>query len=123
MIQYKDRQFELIIKEGDPKLTVTPTRITVKLPSSVVDIDKYTQWSKLVADQIPLDTPSLRGRFVENSITLRKDNKKVYKTFNFEVVSVREAGYYEPVYETYQAFNDTSASKVITGYRRIIDDL
>lgn len=77
------RKFELVIKEGDPKLTVTPTRITVKLPSSVVDTDKYTQWSKLVADQIPLDTHSLRGRFIEESITLRKDNKEVYKTFNF----------------------------------------
>jgi hypothetical protein len=83
MTQYKDRQFKLIIKEGDPKLTVTSTRITVKLPSSVVDTNKYTQWSKLVADQVPLDTPSLRGRFLGNSITLRKDNKEVYKTFHF----------------------------------------
>ena len=86
MNQYKDRQFKLIIKEDDPKLTVTSTRITVELPPSVVDTDKYTQWSKLVADQIPLDTPSLRGRFVEDSITLRKNNKEVYKTF--KVVSV-----------------------------------
>ena len=89
MTHYKDRQFELVIKEGDPKLTITPTKITVKLPltdvecklpSSVVDIDKYTQWAKLIAEQIPLNTPSLRGRFVKEIITLKKDNKEVYKT-------------------------------------------
>ena len=78
------RQFELIIKKGEPKLTITPTRITVKLPPSVIDTNKYSYWSKLVASQIPLTTNSLRGKFTKDSITLSKNNKELYKIFNFE---------------------------------------
>ena len=102
------RQFELIIKEGDSKLTVTSTRITLKLPPLVTDIDKYTQWAKLVAEQIPLDTPSLRGRFTEESITLRKDNKEVYKTFNFE-----------SVYEKYQTIEKLIIGESFLGYKLV----
>ena len=70
------------------------------------------------------DTPSLKGRFTEDSITLQSGNKEVYKTFNFEVVSVRKAGWYEPVYDKYQSFGDRLTSEVITEYRKVdLDEL
>ena len=84
--QYKDRKFELIIKEGTPKLTVTPNRITLKLPPHFpkTDISRIEKWSLLIADKIPLNYPSVRGQFKGIRIGLQSDNKKVQKTFYFE---------------------------------------
>ena len=78
------REFQLIIKEGTAKLTITPTRITVKVPSTCELTNQYIQYAKLIAVQMPLDSLSLRGQFKEDYIKLYTDRKKSSITFYYQ---------------------------------------
>ena len=78
------REFQLIIKEGDPKLTITPTRITVKVPADCLLTDLYVKYAQVISNLIDLNNTPLRGRFQQDNITLYTDKKKHSTAFYYQ---------------------------------------
>lgn len=74
-----------------PKLTLTPTRITIKIPadSDAVYEARIVAFAKSVANRLGTPTQSLRGRvFLAQDrlvVCLKKDNHKIVATFEESV--------------------------------------
>lgn len=83
------RKFYFVKKDVSkyPKVTITPTRITVKHDSYETCKDIIDWIINVVSPQIPMDELSMRGDFYKNRLMLSHQIKsgKILKTLVFEL--------------------------------------
>lgn len=89
------RDFEVIHAVGGfSRLTITPTRITLKITESdIPNSTNFIRTAMIIAEQIPLEYPALRGTFNSEKqiITMRqKKPERPYATFNYKGIKVND---------------------------------